>query len=378
MDIQGFADDGFGAVADAFAANFEAAGEVGAAVALYRDGRPVVDLWAGVADQVDGRPWGADTVVTVFSCSKGVLAVLANLAIERGLLDPDRPVADYWPEFAAAGKEAITVRQTLSHQAGLPHVEGTFSLDEALAGTALVDALAAEAPQWPPGTQHGYHMRSYGWLNGEILRRVTGLPPDRLLQDWLAAPLGLSLWFGIPDRELARCATLLPPPPLGIDLAELLGADSLMVKVFTGPSDLFHYDEMWNTRAVRQAVIPSSGGIGDARSLARLYAACVGDVDGAARVLSPTTVAAASQPQVSGTDAILAVPSAWGLGFSVKPFLPDGAGDGSFGHPGAGGSVAFADPDAGIGFAYVMNRMRLDLEDRRGEDLVAAAYSALG
>jgi CubicO group peptidase (beta-lactamase class C family) len=378
MQLQGFAEEGFGAVADAFAANFERAGEVGAAVAVHRGGRPVVDLWAGVANPENGRPWASDTVVTVFSCSKGVLAILANLAIQDGLLDTDQPVAAYWPEFAASGKEAITVRQVLSHQAGLPHIEGTFTLEEALSWGPVVRALAAEAPQWPPGTRHGYHMRSYGWLTGELLRRVTGLPPDRLLQEWLAGPLALALWYGVPERDLARCARLVPPAPTGIDLAEVFGPDSLTMKVLTGPSGLFHYDDMWNTAQVRRAVIPSSGGISDARSLARLYAACVGDVDGAARLLSPPTVAAASQVQASGPDAILLVPSAWGLGFGVKPFLPESAGAGAFGHPGAGGSVAFADPDAELGFAYVMNRMRMDLKDRRAEDLVAATYAALG
>jgi CubicO group peptidase (beta-lactamase class C family) len=378
MDIEGFADDGFGAVADAFAANFQHAGDVGAAVALYRDGRPVVDLWGGVADPADGRPWAADTVATVFSCSKGLLAVLANMAIQRGLLDADRAVSAYWPEFAAVGKDTITVRQVLSHQAGLPHVEGTFTLDEALSWDPVVEALAGEAPQWPPGTRHGYHMRSFGWLTGEILRRVTGLPPDRLLAEWLVDPLGLSLWYGIPDAEVARCARLIPPAPTGIDLAAVFGPDSLSLKVFTGPSDLFHYDEMWNTAQLRRAVIPSSGGIGDARSLARLYAACVGDVDGVGRVLSPSTIAVASEPQVFGTDAILGVPSAWGLGFAVGPFLPQTAGPASFGHPGAGGSTAFADPDPSIGFAYVMNRMRMDLTDHRSENLATAVYAALG
>lgn len=158
----------------------------------------------------------------------------------------------------------------------------------------------------------------------------------------------------------------------------MFGPDSLSLEVFTGPSDLFHYDEMWNTTQVRRAVIPSSGGIGDARSLARLYAACVSDVEGGGRVLSPSTVAAASEPQVSGTDAILGVPTAWGLGFAVKPFLPAAAGPASFGHGGAGGSVAFADPDTGCSFAYVMNRMRMDPEDSRSEDLAAVAYDALG
>ena len=377
MQIGGFAEEGFGLVADAFAANFANEGDVGAAVAVYSSGRPVVDLWAGVADQADGRPWETDTVVNVFSCSKGVLAVLANMAIQRGMLDPDRPVAEYWPEFAAAGKGAVTVRQVLSHQAGLPHVEGTFTLDEALSWYPVVRALAASAPQWEPGTRHGYHMRSFGWMTGEILRRVTGLMPDQLLVEWLAVPLQLSFWYGVPDAVLPRCARLVPPEQMPVDLAKVFGPDSLTVKVFNGPSDLFHYDDMWNTTKLRQAVIPSSGGIGDARSLAKLYAACVGDVEGTPRVLSAATVASASRPQVSGTDAILGTPSAWGLGFAVLPFLPEGAGSTSFGHGGAGGSAGFADPDRGLGFAYVMNRLRFGLDDHRVSNLTRALYEAL-
>lgn len=375
--MDGFGDDGFGPVADAFAANFGTAGEVGAAVAVYLDGRAVVDLWAGAADRSSGRAWDRSTVVGVFSCSKGVMATLVNLLIQDRRLDPDQPVARYWPEFAAAGKQAITVRQLVSHQAGLAAIDGAFTLEEALSWDPVVDALASAAPQWEPGTRHGYHMRSFGWLTGELVRRVTGLAPAEAVAAMVVRPLGLDLWLGMPVADQGRCATLIPPEPTGIDLAELLGPDSLTARVVTGPSGLFHYDEMWNSARIRSAVIPSSGMITDARSLARLYAACTGPV-GEVRLLEAGTAAAAATPQAQGPDAILAVETAFGLGYMVGPALPSPCPPGSFGHGGAGGSLAFADPAAQVGFGYVMNRMRLDPDDPRAAGLVSALYRCLG
>jgi CubicO group peptidase (beta-lactamase class C family) len=376
MDLQGFADERFGPVADAFAANFESPGDVGAAVAAYVDGKLVVDVWAGLADGVTRRRWDRDTVVGVFSCSKGVMATLVNLLIQEGALAPDQPVARYWPEFSAAGKESITVRQLLSHQAGLAAVDGDFTLEEVLSWGPVVEALGAATPQWEPGTRHGYHMRSFGWLTGELVRRVTGQTPGVALEQRITAPLGLDLWLGMPDSEQHRCARLIPPDPTGVDLTAIFRPGSLQARVFTGPSDLFHYDEMWNSPRIRAAVIPSSGMITDARSLARLYAACVSTVD-SVRLLDDDTVAAAATPQAQGPDAIIAVETAYGLGYMLGPTLPPTCPDGSFGHGGAGGSLGFADPKARLSFAYVMNRMRLDLDDTRASDLTAALYRCL-
>lgn len=377
MDVHGFADQGFGPVADTFAENFERAGDIGATVAVYVAGRPVVDLWAGLADRAAGRPWDRQTVVGVFSCSKGVMATLINLLIQEGDLDPDQPVAKYWPEFAAAGKEAITVRQLLSHQAGLAAIDGDFTLEEALSWDPIVEALSRTAPQWEPGSRHGYHMRSFGWLTGELVRRVTGQLPDAALATKVTQPLGLDLWLGMPVEQQSRCARLIPPEPTGIDLTEVFGPGSLQARVFTGPSDLFHYDEMWNSPELRRAVLPSSGMITDARSLARLYASTVSTVDGV-RLLDASTVEAAATPQAQGPDAIIAIPTAYGLGYMVGPTLPPACPPGSFGHGGAGGSLSFADPRAGLGFGYAMNRMRLDLEDTRASELTASVYRCLG
>src|SRR3954463_2624110 len=312
VDIEGTVDPGFEAVRDAFAANFSDHGEVGASVCVYVDGRPVVDLWGGVADPADGRPWTQDAIVPFFSSTKGVTAVAANLAIERGLLDPDDTVATYWPEFAEAGKESITVRQVLSHQAGLPLVEGTFTLDEALSWEPMVTALAAQAPLWPPGSQHGYHMRTYGWLVGELLRRVSGLSPGQFLRRQVADPLGLQFWVGLPDELERRVARLVPPANSLREALAPFGDSLLLARVFGNPSDLFDYDDMWNTRALHACELPSSNGIGDARSLARMYASLIGDgvapvstTEKATRLLQPATVDAATLEQVRGPDAVI-------------------------------------------------------------------------
>ena len=364
-------------MADTFARNFTDAGDVGAAVCCYVDGVAVVDLWAGAADPDGPRPWAQDTVANVFSCTKGLMATVVNQLIGEGAVDPDAPLARYWPEFAANGKAGITVRQVLSHQAGLAAIEGTFTLDEALSWTPVVDALAAQAPNWEPGTRHGYHMRSFGWLTGELVRRVTGLTPDQAWRQRVADPLGLSAWIGMPVEDQDRCARLLPPTGEPLDIDALLGPDSLTARVFAGPSGLFHYDDMWNTAQLRGAVLPSSSGIADARSLARVYAACIGQVDGV-RLLDAATATAAAQTQVEGDDAVLLTPTSFALGYMVGLSLPPEAGPLAFGHAGAGGSLGYADPRKGLGFGYVMNQMRMDPDDRRSLDLAAAAHAALG
>ena len=377
MDADGVVEPGWGGVADAFAANFAERGEVGGAVCVYADGRKVVDLWGGVADPASGRPWAEDTIVMVFSSTKGVTAIGANLAIERGLLDPDATVASYWPEFAAAGKEAITVRQVLSHQAGLPLVEGDFTLDEALSWDPVVTALAAQAPEWEPGTQHGYHMRTYGWLVGELLRRTTGRSPGTFLREEVTGPLGVDFWVGLPASEEPRVATLMPPATSLKEALAGFGDSLLLARVFSNPGDHFDYDDMWNTRALRACELPSSNGLGDARGLARLYAACIGDGVEGRRVLSPATVAAATEEHVRGSDAVIMVESCFGLGFMLGPSFGAANPATAFGHAGAGGSLAFADPDTGVAFGYVMNDLRFDpTGDPRSETLVRATMAA--
>jgi CubicO group peptidase (beta-lactamase class C family) len=379
--VHGFAEDGWGAVADAFATNLAERGEVGAACAVYADGRAVVDLWGGLADRESATPWADDTLVLTFSTTKGVTAIVANRLIEQGRLDPDAPVATYWPEFAANGKDAVTVEEVLAHRAGLPYVDGDFTLDEVMAVRPVVDALAGQAPGWEPGSTFGYHARTYGWLTGEIVRRVTG----RSLGAWLAAeladPLGLDYFVGLPEALEPRVARLYPPAADAalqalIDAA-MADPDTLMGRVMSGPSGLFRYDDMWNTRALHATEMPSSNGIGDARSLARLYASCVDEIDGF-RALGDEAVARATEVRSDGTDCVIGIPMTFGLGFAGPSTLPGAVGPRAFGHAGAGGSMAFADPDAGLAFGYVMNQMQLGMTgDARSESLTAAAYARL-
>ena len=381
-DVNGHVEPGFELVRAAFAANFERHGDVGAACCVYRAGRPVVDLWGGLADRDAHRPWERDTVALVFSTTKGVTAIAVNLLVQRGELDLDAPVAKYWPEFAANGKDAIPVRWLLSHRAGLADVTATLTLDEVLAWDPVVEALAAQAPIWDPGTQHGYHVRSYGWLLGEVVRRVTGMSMGEFVARELAGPLHLDLWIGLPERVEPRVARLLAPIELSDPEAKkvydaFMESDALLGRAMTGPSNLFHYDDMWNRPELHRAQMPSSNGISSARAVARLYAACIGEIDGV-RLLQAATVAQATEEQSRGTDAVLGMPTRFGLGFSLPPMLSPAAGPGAFGHPGAGGSLGFADPDAGVAFGYVMNQMQLGLTgDRRTETLVAAVYDCL-
>jgi CubicO group peptidase (beta-lactamase class C family)/pimeloyl-ACP methyl ester carboxylesterase len=376
LDVGGRVAAGFEAVRDAFAANFDRHDDVGAACCVYLDGRPVVDLWGGFADLALGRPWTEDTVQIVFSATKAVTAVCVHLLAEQERINLGAPVARYWPEFAARGKEAILVAWILSHRAGLAAVDGDLTLEEVLAWDPVVAAIAAQAPNWEPGTAHGYHVRSFGWILGEIVRRVTGRSLGRFLAEAIAGPLGLDLWVGLPAGEEQRRATIIPPADMPA-LETILGRDSLTARAMSGPSGLFAYDEMWNRRDVLAAEMPSSNGVASARALARLYAACIGEVDGV-RLLSARTVDAARSVQAEGPDRVLVLPSRYGLGFMLPPMLAPACGPRSFGHPGAGGSLAFADPDARLAFGYVTTRMKFDLTgDARSRELVDAVYRSL-
>ncbi len=382
VEVHGMVEPRFAAVRDAFAANFAHHGDVGAACAVYHRGRLVVDLWGGLADRAAGRPWTRDTLALVFSTTKGMAATCVLRLVERGLLDLDAPIARYWPEFAAAGKADVPVRWALCHKVGLADIEGTFTLDDVFAWHPIVQAIAAQAPGWEPGTQHGYHARSYGWMTGELVRRVTGKSFGRFFADEFATPLGLELWIGLPEREEPRVATLIPAaepddPAVREALARFMGPETLLGRVLHGPSDLFAYDERWNRRAFHAAEMPSSNGIGTARAIARLYAGMAGDVDGV-RCLRPETVALARTVQADGPDAVLMVPMRFGVGFMLPPALSPAAAPTAFGHPGAGGSLGFADPEAELGFGYVMNQLQFGITaDPRSHTLVEAVYAAL-
>jgi CubicO group peptidase (beta-lactamase class C family) len=376
LPVHGWTARGYEGVREAFAANFEWHGDVGAACAVYRHGAPVVDVWAGFADLAGGRYWEEDTPQITFSATKGLTAACVLRLVERGQLDLDAPVAAYWPEFAANGKAEIPLRWVLCHKAGLAAVDGDLTLAQVFAWDPVVRAIAAQAPNWPPGTAHGYHARSFGWILGEVVRRVTGRTLGAVFADEIAGPLGLECWIGTPAGVRARCARVIPPDALP-SIAELLGATALTTRVMSGPSNLFAYDDMWNDPALLAAEMPSSNGVATARALARFYAAFADDVDGL-RVLRPECVARATMVHASGPDRVILVPSTYGLGFTLQPMLAPGAGPHAVGHPGAGGSLGFADPDAHVAFGYVTTRMKFDpAGDERTRGLVRAVYGAL-
>lgn len=374
----GFVADGFEAVRSAFEENFAERGEVGAAVAARLHGEPVVDLWGGMADQASGRPWDEDTLCLFFSATKGLSATCVHMLVERGEVDLDAPVARYWPEFGAGGKESITVEWLLSHRAGLARIDGDLTYEQSLAWDPVIDALAAQEPNWEPDSAHGYHMRSFGWLVGELVRRVDGRTIGHFMRDEIAEPLGLDLWIGLPAELEDRVATLIPPDKGFEELIDSLPDDMLLGAVTTGPSGHFHYDEMWNTRAVHACELPSSNGIGTARSLAKFYSALMGDIDGA-HLLGADAVTRAATVRSEGPDRVVMVDTRFGLGFMLGNSIGASCPPSAFGHPGAGGSLAFADPHSGLSFAYVMNDLRFDLSgDPRSDSLLAALYTALG
>ncbi len=303
---------GFERVSVAFAGSL-AESEVGAACCVYWNGDAVVDVWGGLADREAGRPWQRDTAALVFSSTKGVTAALIHLLAQRDQIEIDAPVARYWPEFAANGKQSITLRQVLTHRAGVAAVDGDLTLDDVFAWHPVCAAIAAQKPNWEPGTAHGYHARTFGWILGEVARRVTGLTIGRLLAAEAAVPLGLELWIGLPEAIEPRVATTYTAPePADPEQralrAKFMGPDTLLGRVLEGPSGVLPYGPIWNTRALHAAELPSSNGIGTARGLARFYASLIGEVDGIRRLLSPQTVAAAAASQALGPDRVILRP----------------------------------------------------------------------
>jgi CubicO group peptidase (beta-lactamase class C family) len=384
--IEGGAADGFGPVVDAFVANFRERGEVGAAVAVYRRGEKVVDLWGGLADPRTGRRWTSSTPAVVFSVTKGVLAIGAYVLVEEGRLDLDAPVVRYWPEFGQQGKGAIPVRWLLTHRAGLCALDRSLTRDEVLAWEPVIRAIEGQAPLWPPGTAHAYHGLTYGWLVGEVIRRVTGESVGTFVRRRLAAPLGLRLWVGLPVEERDAVAWLLAPlpdtdPETARANAEAL-ADPVVARgfsmggAFAFPADGGHVT--FNDPDIQAAEVPGANGIADAASLARLYAACVSHVAGV-RLMAPASVEDALVERSRGRQRFGGPDQGerWGTGFAISS--PPGSpllGPRSFGHGGAGGELAFADDEHGVAFAYVNNQMG-GVPDDRARLLVAALRACL-
>jgi len=385
VSIEGRCDPRFRAVEDVFRENFDRFGEVGASMAVLVDGDPVVDLWGGHMDPARTKAWERDTIVNVWSTTKGIVATCIHRLADQRLLDLDAPVANYWPEFAQAGKETLSVRYLLSHQAGLPAIRELLPVGSAFKWDVMTDALAGQEPWWEPGTKHGYHAFTYGWLLGEVLRRITGETLGTYFRDQIAEPLSLDFHIGLGPEHDARTAEIIPPemPPLGEDnflMRMLRDSESMAFKAIGNPPDLMNFANA-NTREWRAAEIPAANGHGNARSIARLYGALArgGELDGV-RVLSPQAIARATEVQATGPDAVMGLPLHMALGWVVSsPEAPLGPNTRAFGHGGAGGSLGFADLDARVGFGYAMNKMiQTDsLMDPRWPSLIDAVYSSM-
>lgn len=392
--IHGTVEPGFEPVREAFERNFSEFGDTGAALAIYRGDELVVDIWGGVADAETGTPWAEDTLGLVYSATKAATAIVVHQLAEKGLLDLDAPVAAVWPEFAAGGKEAVTTRMLLSHRVGLPAIEGELSREQLLAGTPVADLLAAQTPVWEPGSKHGYHALTYGWLLGEVVRRATGRTVGQLFAEQVAAPLNLDFYIGLPSDLVERVAPLVastPPAPDFLDaITDLELKSAIMARIgqMMDPTSLLSRTlssngllptpnaPSWNDPAVYTAEIPAANGIGDARSLAKMYAALLGEIDGV-RLLSEETVTSAIAEQSEGMDEVTMAQSRFGSGFmldaEISP-LPTRA----FGHYGAGGSLGYADPSTGITFAYVPAKLGgSPTGDPRTKGLIAAVDAAL-
>ena len=386
MIVHGNVAAGFDVVQQAFETNFDRHGDVGAAFALFVRGTKVVDIWGGVADVRTGQEWDSGTLTLVYSASKGITAIVAHLLAQRGELDLDAPVVRYWPEFGAAGKHDVPVRWLLSHRTGLPTFERRVTVEEALAWEPAVEALATQRPLWEPGTTFGYHALTYGWLIGEVIRRATGRSLSQILADDISDPLGLDLWIGLPEAEEPRVSRLIAATPPTLDETGTAGipTDQLQrMRESTDPNSLAFrtlnptYPPFnFNSPALHAGELGAANAITTARALAKLYASTLGEVDGF-RVLEPATVAAATKEQSSGTDFVMGTPGRFGTGFQLPH---DGSlmGPSSYGHAGAGGSLGFADPETGVAFAYVMNRMQIFLgPDPRTKGLVEAVRQAV-
>lgn len=374
--VHGDVEAGYGAVADAFAANFAEHGERGAAFAAYHDGHKVVDLWGGVADRERGVLWQEDTLQLVFSGTKGLTAGCMLLLIDDGLLDPAAAVSHYWPEFAAEGKGQITVAEMLSHRAGLAATTTPLSAQDLLDGARMADLLAAQKPYWVSEERFAYHAITYGWLCDALIRRLTGLTTGQLFAKRIAQPLGIEAWIGLPSTLEPRVSTL---DPEGFDAVLQGGADPAYAQLIYENPPLFETPLFWNTPECHAAEIPAANGIATARAIARFYA-CLADegaLDGV-RVCSPQAILAAREQQVAANDAFTGEACAYGLGFALQSEqMWFGPPSDAFGHGGAGGSSHGAWPAHRVGYSYCMNHMREEESDYRARRLLAALAQAI-
>ena len=394
--VHGTVSDGFEPVRDAFAANFTSYGDVGASLCVYVDGRQVVDVWGGVTEPGGSTPYDDQTLQLVFSTTKGATALCAHVLADRGLLDLDAPVSDVWPEFAAQGKGAVTIRELMGHRAGLAAFAEKISLEDFLAWEPAVEQLAAQAPNWPLGDGHGYHALTFGHLVGEVVRRIDGRSLGTFFAEEIAAPLGLEFYIGLPAELEERVSPLhdfvMPPP--GAVAKRVISSDgaegpptvnpmvtamatkgTLTHQVFSRPRLLL---PQFNDHAVREAEVPAANGITNARSLARMYASIIGEIDGF-RAISAAQVEQARTLVSKGPDKVLILPNRIGAGFFLNSITTPLTSPRAFGHSGMGGSLGFCDPERGIAFGYAMNQcVAWPAVDPRTNGLIHALSSVVG
>lgn len=372
VHIHGYCDPRFSAVKDAFLENFESDSEVGASFAATIRGEYVIDLWAGYADAAKTKPWARDTIVNVYSTTKVMTALCALMLVDRNQLDLDSPVADYWPEFAQSGKGRVLVRHLLSHSSGVSGFDVPLLAEDLYDWDRITGILERQAPWWEPGSRSGYHMVTFGYLVGELVRRITGKTLGAFFRDEVAIPLGADFHIGLAEEHDARVGELIPPPPVkfaAIDPRSVAGKTLFNPAIPPGFSD----------RAWRAAEIPASNGHGNARSVARVGSllACGGGLDGV-RLLSRETIDRAVEEQFDNTDLVLGIPVRWGLGFGLADGLLPCLYPRTFYWGGLGGSWLEMDPDEGLCFSYVMNKLEYGLSgDPRMFALRSALISAL-
>jgi CubicO group peptidase (beta-lactamase class C family) len=377
-------------LAPLFGENFEKPGELGAAVSVWQNGRSVLDLYGGFRDARREHPWTGDTLVLIWSATKGLGSACVLHALQENKIGIDRRVAEFWPEFGQAGKGAITLSQLLSHQAGLAALDRRVDV---LDYAAVIDALEKQEPNWPAGTAHGYHARTFGFLLDELVRRIANESLGEYWRRAFGVPLNLDLWIGLPEKENARVATMyaakLGPPAAGSGsknrrpawgfYADLARSGSFARKVFTSPDGL-HAVSAMNKPEIRAQSIVSFGGIGSANSLAKFYAMLAngGAQPNGQLFFSRKTLSWMTTTLVDGLDRVFGIPTAFSAGFMKDPATSSrifGRSGLAFGHPGAGGGHAFADPANGLGFAYVMNQMEQSvLPTKKSVRLVNAMY----
>jgi CubicO group peptidase (beta-lactamase class C family) len=400
-EINGFCDPRFAQVAEEFERNFQERGELGASVCVTLAGEPVVDLWGGLARPTEQTPWGQDTIALIWSATKGATALCAHVLASRGQLDLDAPVVRYWPEFGQAGKEQITIAMLLSHQAGLAVVREPLPPGAFYNWELMTHTLAAQEPLWKPGSMHGYHAFTFGWLVGEVVRRVSGKSLGTFFREEVAQPLGIDLWIGLPAEHESRAAQIIPADPPGPNdpivpfYVAMMDPTTIQALVMGNTGGHMMPDAsgalMFDSRAAHAAEIGAAGGISNGRGLARLYAPLAngGSLNGVTLVRGDILARMGAVESASKLDASILAPTRFALGFVKAVDNRRVAGltendsvilsEGAFGHSGFGGAMGFAEPAERMSFGYVMNRMGPGLGlNARGQSLIDATYRSLG